>query len=285
MAQRPTSEQRRWLDAVLGEHRILEDMSWGTTPSTVWKVEDHLGRVHVVKAAGGPMRHHVAREIDAHESVVPALAETGDGQVFVAASRELGILVVSHLAGELVEGTPAASDPGVHRRAGALLARIHDRDGRLDDRYEHEQTRRIRGWLESPHRIPADRVRAVRDAIAAHQPRPVRLVPTHGDWHPRNWVIERSTGRVGVIDFGRFAWRPAQTDLVRCWSKDWRDHPGLEMAHLEGYGGDPRDDTWPMDCLRESVSTAAWAHQMGDERFEHHGLDMIDRALQLLERV
>lgn len=234
----------------------------------------------MVKAAGGPMRHHVAREIDAHEGVAPSLAKTGDAQPHVASSRDLGIVVLGHLPGVLVEGTAAEHEVETHRRAGALLARIHRWGSRIDEHHEAAQTRRAREWLETNHRIPADRVDRISDLFDRHEPRPVEVVPTHGDWQPRNRVIESPPGRVRVIDFGRFAWRPAQTDLFRCWAGSWRNRPDLEAAHLDGYGTDPRDETWSMECLRQAVSTAAWARQMGDEAFEREGLDMIDRVLE-----
>ncbi|MGW6199374.1 phosphotransferase family protein [Kribbella sp. NPDC055110] len=33
------------------------------------------------------------------------------------------------------------------------------------------------------------------------EPPPATLVPTHGDWQPRNWLVDNGTVR--VIDFGR----------------------------------------------------------------------------------
>lgn len=282
----PTIEQRRWLTSVLGHHEIVEDLSWPGSPSSVWSVADSSNRSFVVKVSAGAMKHHIAREIDAHETVVPSLAATEDAQPFVAASRDLGMLVVGRLPGELVAETDAATDPRTHHDAGALLVRIHgaerpvpETNWRTDHRYEAVQNEQIRRWLAATHRIPLDRQRAVEAVLDRQEHRPVTVVPTHGDWQPRNWLIDARSGRVRVIDFGRFAWRPAQTDLVRCWSNEWRDRPELEAAHLDGYGGDPRDDTWPLECLRQAVSTAAWAHQMGDEAFEQHGLDMIDRVL------
>lgn len=279
------------MTTAVGPHEIVEDLSWPGTPSGVWLVVDRTGRRLIVKAPRNEMRHHVLREIDAHEAILGPLAADGHAQPLVAASRDLGVLVVGYLPGELVEGTTESTDPRTHHEAGTLLARIHgaadltvgsgDHAVRIDDRYEADQNERTRRWLTAPHRIPADRVEEVRQILDRSEARPVRVVPTHGDWQPRNWLIESPPGRVRVIDFGRFARRPAQTDLVRCWADGWNGYPELEAVHLAGYGRDPRNETWPLECLRQAVSTAAWAHQMGDDAFEQHGLDMIDRALGL----
>ena len=123
--ERLTSAQMNWLEAELGGFVVIDDLSWGTTPSGVWKVQDSAGRELVVKTASGAMRSHISREMAAHQHVTAALAETEDAQRLVAASRELGILVVANLPGVIAVGADDAVDAGVHRHAGALLARIH----------------------------------------------------------------------------------------------------------------------------------------------------------------
>ena len=104
------------------------------------------------------------------------------------------------------------------------------------------------------------------------------LVPTHGDWQPRNWLVH--DGVVSVIDLGRADLRPAMTDLTRLAAQDFRRDPRLEAAFLEGYGSDPREPSaWHRTRLREAVGTAVWAHQVGDEAFEAQGHRMIEDAL------
>ena len=104
------------------------------------------------------------------------------------------------------------------------------------------------------------------------------LVPTHGDWQPRNWLIHE--GVVSVIDFGRAAMRPAMSDFVRLAAQDFRRAPSLEAAFLEGYGCDPREPSaWYRNRVREAISTAAWAYRVGDETFEALGHQMISDAL------
>ncbi len=103
-------------------------------------------------------------------------------------------------------------------------------------------------------------------------------MPTHGDWQPRNWLVHDDT--VSVIDLGRADLRPAASDLARLAAQDFRRDPALEAAFLDGYGSDPRSpDLWHRLQVREAISTAVWAHQVGDERFEQQGHRMIAEAL------
>jgi thiamine kinase-like enzyme len=118
----------------------------------------------------------------------------------------------------------------------------------------------------------------LREAVAAHDHEPAELVPTHGDWQPRNWLVHE--GRVSVIDLGRADLRPAATDLARLARQEWLGRPDLEEAFLAGYGGDPRETAaWQRTLLREAIGTAVWAHQVGDEPFEAQGHRMIAQAL------
>ena len=56
--------------------------------------------------------------------------------------------------------------------------------------------------------------------------------------------------------------------------------PDLERAFLDGYGHDPQSSPgWTVTLLRKAVSTAAWAHQVGDEAFEAHGHYLIGQYL------
>ena len=137
---------------------------------------------------------------------------------------------------------------------------------------------RALAWLYGRHRIEeyvAERAAAL---LGAYEPEPVIVVPTHGDWQPRNWLINGTELR--VIDFGRYELRPAASDLSRLAVQQWRAVPRLEEAFFAGYGSDPRDTKlWNVMQLREAVSTAAWAYRVGDQKFEEQGHRMLRDAL------
>lgn len=133
-------------------------------------------------------------------------------------------------------------------------------------------------WLETPHRIEESVAGKVRGVLAAYRPEPVPVVPTHGDWQPRNWLMNRAELR--VIDVGRFEFRPAISDFCRLAVQQWRTRPEMEAAFFEGYGSDPRESRlWNITLLREAVTTAAWAFQVGDREFEKQGHRMLADAL------
>jgi Ser/Thr protein kinase RdoA (MazF antagonist) len=127
------------------------------------------------------------------------------------------------------------------------------------------ENRKTLAWLDTPHRIAPLTVERLRALITSWPTPTATLVPTHGDWKPRNWLVD-DDGVVSVIDFGRAALRPAMTDLAGLEAQQFRGHPDPERSFLDGYGADPRESpAWLRTLVREAVSTAAWAHQVGDK--------------------
>jgi thiamine kinase-like enzyme len=160
-----------------------------------------------------------------------------------------------------------------------MLAEFHGQASRRDDDYEARMTQKALASLESPHRIPPETVTRLRKLLLDAKPETVTLVPTHGDWQPRNWLINDSIVR--AIDFGRFDWRPALTDFARLAVRQFAANPTLEAAFLDGYGSDPRaSDLWHILQIREAIGTAVWAYQVGDEPFEIEGHRMIEDVLR-----
>ena len=206
------------------------------------------------------------------------LAGSGRGAWLLHVDRDQNILATSYLPGTLVKDHAAAGDVDTYRQAGELPRRL-SRSGaqtvgglRISDGCPGD---RLAGQ-RSPHR--RSHGQRLRDAIAGHDHEPAALVPTHGDWQPRNWLIHE--GRVSVIDLGRADWRPALTDLARLARQEWQGRPDLEAAFLSGYGSDPREPAaWQRTLLREAIGTAVWAYQVGDQQFEAQGHQMISQAL------
>lgn len=283
-----SERQRARLDEWLPGLEVVADHSWGLVGTTVLEVA-HDGRRLIVKAADEQDRH-LARELRAHRLWLEPLAGRGLGPRLLYGDGEEKLLVTEFLPGHLVLGTAAEWDPAVYERAGALLALLHGQQ--VDERtgsttgadYEGHENARVLAWLDTEHRIEPGVETRLRDQIA-HWPTPsVTLVPTHGDWQPRNWLIDDQE-TVRVIDFGRADLRPAMVDFARLNAQQFRTMPSLEAAFLAGYGADPRDpDGWLRVQFREAMATAVWAHQVGDEAFEHQGHRMIAEALAQLPK-
>lgn len=258
--------------------QVRGDMSWNLVDTAVLDADSSRGRV-VIKAAG-PSDHHLGREITAFEGFTECLARSGHAARLLHQDRAARLLVVTFLDGHLVEGSDAELAIDTHLQAGRLARRFHGQGERVDAGWEAAAVAKSLAWLDKPHRIPPQIAAELRSVLTSHRTRPVVVVPTHGDWQPRNWLID--TGTVRVIDFGRFSWRPAISDFCRLAAQQWRQHPQLEDAFFAGYGGDPRvPGQWRMLALHEAVGTAVWARQVGDEPFEQQGHRMITEALKL----
>lgn len=271
-----TSQQKELLSAWLPGAQVERDHGWGLVETTVLEMT-HAGSRFIVKA-GGHSDHHIEREIHAHLQWLYPWTSRGRAPMLVHGDPAARLLVTRYLPGELVLGSDYADIPSTYRQAGGLLALLHDQTAVTDDDYETRENDKALAWLSGPHRIAPTTVKRLRAEIAEWPTPESTLVPTHGDWQPRNWLVHDEA--VSVIDFGRAAMRPALTDFARLAVQDFRRDPELEAAFLDGYGPDPRDrDAWHRNRVRESIGTAAWAYRVGDDSFEAQGHRMIADAL------
>lgn len=272
-------DQQAVLDRWLPGARVVRDHSWQELGLRQVLELEHEGGRYVLKA-GGPDDGHMAREIRAHRSWLAPWTSRGRAPSMVDCDDDLRMLLTRWLPGRLVEGTSYAEDPEVHRQAGVLLRLLHGQPGVVDADHERRETEKSLRWLAEPHRIAPDVEARLRDVVASWDTSATTtLVPTHGDWQPRNWLVHGDT--VSVIDLGRADLRPAASDLARLAAQDFRRDPALEAAFLDGYGSDPRSpDLWHRLRVREAIGTAVWAHRVGDERFEQQGHRMIAEALR-----
>jgi thiamine kinase-like enzyme len=241
------------------------------------------GDQQLLVKAGGERNHHLSREIDAHAGGwTDVWVRTGRAARLRWFDRSARILVADFLTGGLAYRTAAATDPAVHRQAGALLREFHAQASRPSEGTDAAATRRALHQLDTSGAIAPPVAKRLRAALAALPPVEADLVPTHGDWQPRNWLV--AGGLVRVIDFGRFAFRPAATDFARLAVQEWRENAACEAAFFEGYGSDPREgEHWLLMRLREAIGTACWAREVGDAAFEAQGHRMIADALAEFE--
>ena len=264
----------RWI----GECELVANFSWRLVDTVVLHVRSSLGDV-IVKTAG-PGNHHIAREIAAHREATTRLIAAGRTSRMLHEERAMNLLVLEYQSGILAQGSGVELSLDVHRQAGEMLRILHSAPSPAGDDYVRSILARASRWLTVEHRIDAESVRRSEEILEAASVRPVRLVPTHGDWHTRNWLVDN--GFVRAIDFGRFAYRAASSDLTRLAVKEWRGHPELEHAFLDGYGDDPRDaELWRLELLCEAIGTAAWAYQVNDYDFEAQGHRQLSEALAL----
>lgn len=274
--------QRTRLEQLYPEAYGIADHSW---PYGITVLEfTHAGRRLLLKACESP--HHLDRESRAHRSWLRPLAN--DVPELVDYDADAGLLVKTFIDGELAYGTRQEHDPRMFQQAGELLGRLHRGTAPVvDAHYEHSMLTKTLAWLaRAPGLAPSDQLLHVQDWLDDFVPSWVQLVPTHGDYHPRNWII-RPDCRVAVIDFGRAELRPWYTDLVRMEHRDFLRSPELREAFLQGYRltdtaapSETNDPGRRLDELMQSLGTIVWANQVGDPTFEEQGRDMLTRTLE-----
>jgi hypothetical protein len=271
-----TGRQRELLEQWLPDAEVVRDHSWGLIGTTVLEVS-HEGARYIAKA-GDANDHHLARELRAHRLWLDPWCSRGRAPQLLHADDEAKLLLRQYLPGELVQGGPGERATDTYFQAGALLVSLHGQFGVEDTEFETKEIQKTLSWLDKPHRIAPDIVSRLRTEIASWPSPPVIVVPTHGDWQPRNWLLH--DGVVSVIDFGRAELRPSATDFTRLSAQQFGTDPQLEVAFIDGYGGDPRDpDAWRRIRIREAIGTAAWAYQLANEPFERQGHRMIAEVL------
>ena len=264
------------LGAWLGSWQVIHDHSWPLQDTTVLQVRTEQGGDVIVKASA--TSQHLPREIAAHRDHLRALP--GLAPQLLHASAEDRILVTRYLPGRLVEGTPEEWQPECYRQAGALLARLMVPQG-TSDIYVDKILRRTAELLRSAGPLLAPGLHAaVTRAFDGFAPEPVSLVLTHGDFHPRNWLIHQ--GQVALIDFGRAAPRHWTSDLVRLRHQQLRGEPQLELALFAGLARElDADDLrqYRLEELLQGLATVVWAHGIGDFSYREDGKRILERAV------
>lgn len=266
------SEQRALLARWLPDAEPAADHSWGLTDTVVLELNSGQGRF--ILKAGGPENSDIRRELRAHRLWLAPWTARGRAPRLVRGDASAAMLITEHLPGRLLEGTHAQGDPDAFLQAGELLAEFHNQLSTFDTQWHDRSRARVEHLLDQPHRIAPDLEQWVRTEVSQWPGGGAEVVPTHGDWQPRNWLTDK--GIVRVIDFGRTDLRPPSEDFVRLARQDFARDPELESAFLDGYGRDPRDDSqWRRSLIGEAVGTAVWAYHVGDQEFEGFGHQLL----------
>lgn len=256
----------------LGPVEVRRDHSWATELSTVLEVRSACGVRAIVKAHQSEQRY--ATETYAYDRWVPAIADRAP--TVLARDDDRRVLVLSLLPGETEPLLHDDAARQVHRDAGAVLRRFHEAEACPDD--PEASDRRVRSYRRWVGRAPeglldADDLAFAETYVTVLGSLPaISMVPSHGDWSPRNWIVTGST--VAVIDFERAERAWWTKDLERLWWRDWLARPDLREAFFDGYGRRPTE-TEEIAVVAASVlghiTTIVWGTQNGDLDFAERG--------------
>jgi Ser/Thr protein kinase RdoA (MazF antagonist) len=106
---------------------------------------------------------------------------------------------------------------------------------------------------------------------------PVPVVACHGDFSPRNWLVDED-GVVRLIDFGRFQRDHWTMDLLLMSRRYWLTEPRLRDAFFAGYGRmiEEVDRNYLRAAIgRWAVGTILWAREHDDAPFEELGREAL----------
>ena len=270
-----SNAHRALLDSWFASWEALADHSWPLQDTTVLRVRADGGDF-IVKASR--TSHHIDREIAAHRSFLSS--STAAVPRLVHADVEAKILVATYLPGELVEGTAAEWITSTYRKAGQVLDALLVPGEVSPDYVGNLRDRGLRSITDAGGLVTAGHLDELRKRLTNIASRPVRLSFTHGDYHPRNWLLH--DGDLAVIDFGRADQRHWTSDLVRLQAQQFAARPDLAAAFTTALGreiGEGDLEILDLEWMYQAITTVVWAHGIGDGPFEEHGRRMIARIV------
>ncbi len=138
--------QRDLLDAWMPGATVMRDHSWGLVGTVVLELE-HEGSKYIAKA-GDASDLHIAREINAHREWLTPWTSRQRAPELVYADVDVKLLACRYLEGGLVQGSDHEWRPETYRKAGALLADLHDQFSCEDPEFEARQKIKALRWLD-----------------------------------------------------------------------------------------------------------------------------------------
>ncbi|MER8188505.1 aminoglycoside phosphotransferase family protein, partial [Kitasatospora sp. NPDC094015] len=199
----------RLLRATAGPYELVGARSRSRAGDpVVWEVILGSGRRLFAKRHKNALMHR--REAFAYRHLAPALGP-GRAPTLLAENPRSLVIVTTALPGTPAIRTALTPDEEreVYRQAGQLAARIHDHpltDGAISGERLPWGEERERALSRADHaRLSAEEIEILAEATRTEPPH-TPIATCHGDFGPRNWIVDRDgDGRipVGVIDFER----------------------------------------------------------------------------------
>lgn len=257
--------------SLVGPCEVVADRSWVELAlSVVLEVVTADGTPLIVKSHNDVFRNQL--EVAAYRQWVPAIADRAP--TLVAADEAGRVLVLT----KLDAAAPALElPPSVYADAGAVLRRFHSSGQELvDPGWAAQRLANLHSWIERvpPGLIANDDIEWVeRQAAVLLDLPPPPLVPCHGDFQPRNWLVA-DDGRVFVFDFEKARHDWWIHDIQRMWWKEWRGHPERRDSFLAGYGSELNETEqagFRANSARGHLVQIAWATEHGDHEFADAG--------------
>ncbi|MGF1425535.1 phosphotransferase [Kitasatospora sp. LaBMicrA B282] len=230
------------LDRAIDRWRLLGVRSPDRTGApSVWEVEDPAGHRWFAKRHWSDLLH--GRETRAYDEFVPAL---GPRRASWIADRDPAarLIVTRGLKGEPLSRIQlnGLQEQEAFRQAGALAARLHaltatPAPGPVRDVPSWSQQRSKALDMAMDLGLSAEDL-GVLAAACAEAPPQLPAGVCHGDYSPRNWIIQQSGElRLQLIDFERTTVEePARHDLMRIIYQVTAGRPALAEAFFDGYG-------------------------------------------------
>lgn len=215
----------QWLRGQLGEFHVLCSHRAGSSRTGVWKMEAK-GAHYYCKVNRRRVRW--ATELFAYRNWMPALRPHVPELRGVLDVDDANGLLLTALDGVPLRESARAADnaAGVYRKAGELLAQLHDLPsgtwyGIMDERgqptengaaadpviYYRRAIQKCLADAEAARALDPDEERIARSVLDAVPdisfPPPT---PTFFDYTPGNWIVDGSGGLSGIIDFEHMAW-------------------------------------------------------------------------------
>lgn len=289
-----------WCREVLGPYTVASTHSQAHRESQVWRLVTGDEAVYL-KAHRRYAKW--AMEVHAYEQWAPAL---GDQAPRLIATREdpFQAILTTALPGAPLEraALPAGREFSAWHAAGAALARLHSlpanqwfgspaRNGQpqatlpeddpialVGTSLEYRLTRGVTGGLLDTHEIAV--VQRALDAVEVFAGE--RPTPCHGDYLPRNWIVDAAGMWRGMIDFEHARWDLRMNDLGYWWDRNFSERSDLAAAFLAGYGGslDEREHT-QLYVIRVlcAVGRVIWGHERGDVATRELGHTTLERLV------